>query len=135
MQAPYFDREHLPLPPIHLRLALVSAQMLTYYQRFPPSASLLSLYKCAVDTASADLEPQYRRKVLAEFVRAARELHEGAGDGQSEVAELGGRGSNPPQAQADGGGSNAVGAEDQGDDVVDAVCSFVLCSARFYYWN
>ena len=135
MQTPYFDRKHLPLPPLHLRLALVSAQMLTYYQRFPPSAGLLSLYKAAVDKASTLLEPQYRRKVLAEFVRAARELHEKAGDGQHDAT--GARGGRVRAAQAEGGGSAAARASgdvgDEGDDVVDAVRPYAVISAHLLY--
>jgi hypothetical protein len=103
--------EHLPLPPLRLRLALVAAQMLIYYQRFPPSKAHLGFYKAAVDAAEADLDPEYRRKVVAEFVRAVREADACAGDC--------GRDAN------DGTHDGELSDE----DVVDDVCNLcVMCS-------
>ena len=91
--------------------------MLTYYQRFPPSAGLLSLYKRAVDEASADLHTQYRRKVLAEFVRAAKEIHERAGDVRNDAGD--GEEGLANAAQTEGEGGPVAGDEE--DNVVDAV--------------
>jgi hypothetical protein len=36
-EPPYFSRapQHLPCPPLALRLALAGAQMIVYHQRFP----------------------------------------------------------------------------------------------------
>lgn len=118
-QAPYFNTSHLPLPPLHLRLALVSAQMLTYYQRFPPSAALLTLYKAAVNKSASDLDPEYRRKVLAHFVHAARELHETAGCGPDPALPEG----VPTGTRAVEGSSGAAtpAGDSDPDDVVDAV--------------
>lgn len=31
----YFSRDHLPCPPLDLRLALAGAQMIIYHERFP----------------------------------------------------------------------------------------------------
>eukprot|EP00892_Ulva_mutabilis_P009175 jgi/Ulvmu1/662/UM010_0033.1 len=75
-EAPYIPRQHLPLPPLRLRLALVAAQMLVYHQRFQPAPAQLQLYKAAVDAAGADLGAAFRRKAITEFVAAVREAHE-----------------------------------------------------------
>jgi hypothetical protein len=37
-EPPYFSRDHLPLPPLRLRLALAAAQMFIYHERFPATA-------------------------------------------------------------------------------------------------
>lgn len=78
LQGPYISREHLPLPPLRLRLALVAAQMLAYHQRFQPAPAELQLFKAAVAAAGDALGAEYRRNAVAEFVAAAREAHERA---------------------------------------------------------
>jgi hypothetical protein len=72
MQKPYLDPRLLPYPPPTLRLALVSAQMLIYHERFDPTAEQLVFYRAAVAARADDLEPAYRKKVLEEFVAAAK---------------------------------------------------------------
>lgn len=37
-EPPYFDRGHLPFPPLELRVALTAAQQLAYHERFPATA-------------------------------------------------------------------------------------------------
>lgn len=76
-QAPYLDTEqHLPFPPLRLRFALICAQMMIYHERFQPTASQLALYRAAIARCESCFNPTYLRKVVAEFVCAARACHD-----------------------------------------------------------
>lgn len=119
VQAPYISREHLPLPPMQLRLALVAAQMLAYHERFRPTAAELQLYKAAVAAAGVGLGAACRRNAMVEFVAAAREAHEVATE--------------PPAPAAAAGGSREAAAEGTGatdDDIVDEVWPAIVSCVR-----
>lgn len=67
---PYFSTEYLPLPPLRLRLALVCAQMIVYYQSFEFLPKQLLLFKKCFDKYSQEFHSNYRRKVNKEFAAA-----------------------------------------------------------------
>ena len=74
-ERPYVDSKHLDngCPPFHIRLLLVCAQMLMYYQRFNLSKdSIRGCYEfCKAN--EDELEESYRQKVFVEFVKAMKE--------------------------------------------------------------
>jgi hypothetical protein len=67
----YFSDERLP--PFHIRLLLVCAQLLIYYQRFALSKEAIKLCYEYCKEHELELEENYRRKVFYEFVRAMKE--------------------------------------------------------------
>mgnify|MGYP000195887637 CR=1 FL=1 len=69
----YFDRKYLPYPPLHLRIALISAQMIVYNDRFQPSREELRLYFKSFDRWRSDFHPNYVAKVVAEYLRKVNE--------------------------------------------------------------
>jgi hypothetical protein len=80
---PESEGESLPLrslssPPFHLRLLLVCAQMLIYYQRFNlPKETIRACYKYCEEHKN-ELEENYWKKVSYEFVNAMKEIKFGA---------------------------------------------------------
>jgi len=76
-EPPYFSREHLPSPPLALRLALAAAQMFIYHERFPMTPKQVAFYHEAFTSQSAAFDPSYRKKVMVEFVAASKEAAAG----------------------------------------------------------
>lgn len=67
-------------PPFRIRLLLVCAQLLTYYQRFELRKETVKYcYKFCKENES-DLDESYRRKVFVEFVNAMKETTEKTDD-------------------------------------------------------
>lgn len=69
----YFSREHLPFPPLELRVSLLAAQMLIYYQRFSFSAKQLSFFYKLYRKNKSEFCPSYVQKVEFEFVNSIKE--------------------------------------------------------------
>ena len=68
----YFDGDKMP--PFRIRLLLVCAQLLIYYQRFDlPKSCIRACYEYCKEH-EVELDPTYRRKVGVEFVKAMREI-------------------------------------------------------------
>ncbi len=70
---PYFSSEYLPVPPMHLRLALVCGQMICYHERFSFDGRTLIFFKRVFDQWVSLFHTSYRQKVSNEFVAAAKE--------------------------------------------------------------
>ncbi|KAL9183439.1 hypothetical protein ACHAXT_004295 [Thalassiosira profunda] len=102
-EAPYLVGETLAedgsgkwrCPPFSIRLLMVCAQLLIYYQRFDlPASTLRACYDYC--KANADkLHEAYRKKVFFEFVKAMKERMDGSNEGTEE---------NKPAANDVGGG-------------------------------
>eukprot|EP01024_Parvocaulis_polyphysoides_P007569 TRINITY_DN12249_c0_g2_i1.p1 TRINITY_DN12249_c0_g2~~TRINITY_DN12249_c0_g2_i1.p1 ORF type:complete len:431 (+),score=84.77 TRINITY_DN12249_c0_g2_i1:103-1395(+) len=71
----YLDRKFLPYPPFELRVALVCAQMISYYQRFPPSVQQLQIYYQIFDRFKDRFDEKYRQRIAYEYVKACDEMH------------------------------------------------------------
>jgi len=79
-EAPYLsnfcfvrEKRGYKLPPFRLRLLLVCAQLIIYYQRFNLSTSFLrACYDYCKENAT-ELNEHYRRKVFYEYVKAMKE--------------------------------------------------------------
>jgi len=69
----YFSREHLPYPPLSLRVALMAGQMLIYYQRFGFSSRELSLFYKIFKSQVEHFDAGYAQKVQYEFVQSVKE--------------------------------------------------------------
>ena len=79
-EAPYLTNIELNeklLPPFPLRLLLVCAQLLIYYQRFDLSTSFLRACYDYVKLHEEELNEVYRKKVYVEFVKAMKEHRDG----------------------------------------------------------
>jgi hypothetical protein len=63
----------VPAPPLHLRVLLVCAQLLIYYQRFDLTPSTLHQCYAYCKRHAHDLEATYRQKVFYEYVHAMQE--------------------------------------------------------------
>ena len=61
------------LPPLHIRLLLICAQLLIYYQRFDIDKSVIKACYNYCKYHEQELTETYRRKVYVEFVKAMRE--------------------------------------------------------------
>jgi hypothetical protein len=69
----YFEGDRIP--PFRIRLLLVCAQLLIYYQRFDlPKACLRACYEYCKEHED-ELDPTYRGKVGIEFVKAMKEAN------------------------------------------------------------
>jgi len=67
----YFEGDSFP--PFRIRLLLVCAQLLIYYQRFDlPKDVIRACYEYCKEN-SDDLDEEYRKKVFVEFVKAMKE--------------------------------------------------------------
>jgi len=78
--AKYFDDtenggniDSLRMPPLHIRLLLVCAQLLIYYQRFDLDKSVIKSCYNYCKHYEEELTEIYRRKVYVEFVNAMKE--------------------------------------------------------------
>jgi hypothetical protein len=86
----YFTSEKLP--PFHIRMLLVCAQLLIYHQRFDLSKECIkACYEYCKDHEE-ELEESYRQKVFVEFVKAMSETPQAAtkksASGKSALNEL-----------------------------------------------
>lgn len=75
----YLDLKHFTdskLPPFHIRLLLVCAQLLIYYQRFELSRQTLRACYLYCKGFETELEKNYRRMVYIEYVKAMNEARE-----------------------------------------------------------
>ncbi len=70
----YFSNDRFP--PLHIRLLLVCAQLLIYYQRFELDKSVIKSCYEYCKQHQDELEESYRRKVFVEFVKAMKEQNE-----------------------------------------------------------
>eukprot|EP00978_Attheya_sp_CCMP212_P024158 scaffold75513_cov41-Attheya_sp.AAC.1 len=78
----YFSttNEEERIPPFHIRLLLVCAQLLIYYQRFDlPKECIRACYDYCKQYAD-ELEETYRKKVFVEFVKAMKESESSKSD-------------------------------------------------------
>ena len=80
-EKPYIDPKYFTdtaIPPFHIRLLLVCAQLLIYYQRFDlPKESIKACYDYCKEYEN-ELEKSYRQKVYLEFVNAMKEAKKDA---------------------------------------------------------
>ena len=68
------NEEVLPIPAFRVRLLLVCAQLLIYYQRFDlDKATIKACYEYCKEYGQEYLDPTYRNKVMVEFVKAMKE--------------------------------------------------------------
>ena len=67
------DGSAVVLPPFHIRLLLVCAQLLVYYQRFDITKATIKLCYEYCKQHAEELEENYRQKVFYEFVKAMKE--------------------------------------------------------------
>jgi hypothetical protein len=124
------SRNDARFPRFKERVALVAAQMISYHERFRCDAKTLGVFHALVTTvnfgnndsrgephrkqAASLLCPEYKRKVLREYVRAVAEIgaarggkSDGDGDGDGDVSD------------DDDGDSDAM--EDAMDNALDAM--------------
>lgn len=73
-EKPYFLNIKRARPPFSLRVALVCAQMIVYYQRFNFSCRELLLFKKCFESQIRHFEESYRKKVFSEYSKAIIEL-------------------------------------------------------------
>lgn len=74
-------------PPFAIRLLLVCAQLLIYYQRFDlPKETLHACYQMCKDHSN-ELEESYRQKVFLEYVNAMKEEHQHTGGKKEKTAK------------------------------------------------
>ena len=138
-EAPYLVGETLAeddsgkwqCPPFSIRLLLVCAQLLIYYQRFDlPASTLRACYDYC--KANADkLHEAYRKKVFFEFVKAMKERVDGGNKGMGE--------SKPAANDVGGGEANSEDEEalleemldnsDAFSDDYDGLCDDDKCDA------
>lgn len=78
LKADYFVEERIP--PFHIRLLLVCAQLLIYYQRFDLNRETIKACYEYCKQYEEDLEENYRRKVFVEFVKAMKESGKSSND-------------------------------------------------------
>jgi hypothetical protein len=94
-EKPYIDRKYFESdksPPFHIRLLLVCAQLLIYYQRFDLRKETIKACYEYCKEYEAELEETYRHKVFLEFVNAMKEVKCDNGTGNREVKASGGGG-------------------------------------------
>ena len=75
-EKPYIDPKYFTntvTPPFHIRLLLVCAQLLIYYQRFDLPKESIKAYYDYCKGYENELEKSYRQKVYLEFVNAMKE--------------------------------------------------------------
>jgi hypothetical protein len=75
-ESSYVDPKHFTsekAPPFHIRLLLVCAQLLIYYQRFDLSKECIKACYSYCKEHESELDECYRRKVFVEFVKAMNE--------------------------------------------------------------
>ncbi|KAI2510199.1 hypothetical protein MHU86_4231 [Fragilaria crotonensis] len=82
----YFHEDRIP--PFRIRLLLVCAQLLIYYQRFDLSKSCIRACYEYCKEHEAELDPTYRRKVGIEFVKAMQEAAVTVENGESAKARV-----------------------------------------------
>ena len=82
----YFHGDRIP--PFRIRLLLVCAQLLIYYQRFNLSKSCIRACYEYCKEHEAELDPTYRRKVGVEFVKAMQEAAVAVENGGSTQARV-----------------------------------------------
>jgi hypothetical protein len=77
-EGPYLDPKYLSdeaTPPLRIRLLLVCAQLLIYYQRFDlPKECIRTCYSMCKESED-ELDEAYRQKVMVEFVKAVKEIN------------------------------------------------------------
>ena len=128
-EKPYIDPKYFTdsvNPPFHIRLLLVCAQLLIYYQRFElPKETIKACYDYCKEYED-ELEKAYRQKVYLEFVKAMKEAKETAvaekiqtNAGESHVKER--------NADEDGGGN------DEEEDEEDAMMEEMLIAEEQGY--
>lgn len=78
----YFTQERLP--PFHIRLLLVCAQLLAYYERFDLPVNFLKACFDYCKNHEDELERRFREKVYVEFVNAMKEKNVDGLDDQDE---------------------------------------------------
>ena len=89
MAAPYFDPSHLPIPSFRLRVALASAQMLSYggNGRFELNTDAISKYTEAFKMEKQQFSKHYRSLVR----QATAAAHELVADAESNDEARGGK--------------------------------------------
>mmetsp|Transcript_38659 Transcript_38659/g.93083 ORF Transcript_38659/g.93083 Transcript_38659/m.93083 type:complete len:495 (-) Transcript_38659:59-1543(-) len=75
-------------PPFSIRLLLVCAQLLIYYQRFNLSTSTLRACYDYCKCRSTKLNDGYRKKVFVEYVKAMKERRDGAPDSTVDKSDM-----------------------------------------------
>ena len=111
------------LPPFEIRLLLVCAQLLIYYQRFDlPKDTIRACYDYCKEFKD-ELDPTYWKKVSLEFVQAMRECEKSLeseinGDRNKVKVDIGG-----------GGDENEDNDDDDDDDDDDAMLEAMLENA------
>ena len=123
-------------PRLYARVALVAAQMVSYHERFPSDARALKKYHALLAHPRDPLDPEYKRKVLREYVSAVGMASgTGTGTGTPRGRSSGtcvGRGRDQrsgDEIPGDGGDdvledgtvSDARGGSSDGDDCEDAM--------------
>ncbi|KAL7538992.1 hypothetical protein ACHAXR_008966 [Thalassiosira sp. AJA248-18] len=121
-EAPYLSDESFSednngkwnCPPFTIRLLLVCAQLLIYYQRFNLSASTLRACYDYCKSYSDKLHPAYRKKVFVEFVKAMKERR----DGKADV--------NPEEFETKNGNENDKNGDDANSEDEEALLEEML---------
>jgi hypothetical protein len=67
----YFNRDYLPFPPLHLRVALACAQMLIYHERYDFSRRLILLFSRIFEHEAHHFSAKYVQQVRFEFIQAS----------------------------------------------------------------
>jgi hypothetical protein len=134
-EKPYVDPAYFTsekAPPFHIRMLLVCAQLLIYYQRFNiPKECIKACHEYCKDYEE-ELEDSYRQKVFVEFVKAMNEAT------SEDTAESTG---DPLNANDDGDNSkvlasdknDAAGDSDYDDEEEDAVMEEMLNAEKGGY--
>jgi hypothetical protein len=128
-EKPYVDPKYFTsekAPPFHIRMLLVCAQLLIYYQRFNlPKECIKACYEYCKEYEE-ELEDSYKKKVFVEFVKAMNEA------APKDPAESTG---NPQIANGDGEDGKVVasGNRKDDDDEEDAVMEEMLNAEKGGY--
>ena len=86
-EAPYFRsvEQALPFPPVPLRAALASAQLINYHERFDFGLPLLRRFGATFNAHRPKFTQEYAEKTAAEYLAACNDLMQRAAAGKSDA--------------------------------------------------
>jgi hypothetical protein len=132
-EKPYVDPKYFSsekAPPFHIRMLLVCAQLLIYYQRFNlPKECIKACYEYCKDYEE-ELEDSYRQKVFVEFVKA---MNEAASESNGDPLSTNDVGDNGKALASDKKGAADADDGDDEDDEEEAVMEEMLNAEKGGY--
>ena len=110
-EEPYFAMpdKQLPFPPVSLRVALASAQLINYHERFSFDLSLLRRFGATFNAHKPKFSKAYAEKTASEFIDACNDLRHRTSSSGGSASGSGGRAPvarGSGQANGNGGGND-----------------------------